>query len=157
LLASRAAGIGAMPERLGLTSKQFGAMLALHFPGIDGHELKAGPSLPLDRTAEREELRTLFLVHAADLNPERVWMADLLVAGCMGDDHLWQDLGLWSRPDVSGLIAHNFPALKAKNDRDMKWKKFLYKQLCVQEGVYTCRSPSCEVCGDYKSCFALEE
>jgi len=156
MLASRAAGFGAMPERLGLTSKQFGALMARHFPGIDPHSFAGGAVMPLDRVEEREELRKLFLVHAADMDPERVWIADLLVAGCMGDDHLWQDLGLWSRQDVSALITHNFPALKAKNDRDMKWKKFLYKQLCIQEGVYTCRAPSCEVCGDFSTCFGQE-
>jgi nitrogen fixation protein NifQ len=47
--------------------------------------------------------------------------------------------------------------LKARNDRDMKWKRFFYKQLCNQEGVYTCRSPSCEVCADYVRCFGPEE
>ena len=75
----------------------------------------------------------------------------------MASDHLWQDLGLWSRQDLSALMADNFPALKAKNDRDMKWKKFLYKQLCNQEGIYTCRSPSCEVCADYQACFGPED
>ena len=156
MLASSAAGFGGMPERLGLTAKQFGAALACFFPGMDSDELLNGPSLDLGRAEEREELRTLLLVHAADLSPERVWMADILAAGCMADDHLWQDLGLWSRQDLSAMIEHNFPALKKRNERDMKWKKFFYTQLCVQEGVYTCRSPSCEVCADYKACFGLE-
>jgi nitrogen fixation protein NifQ len=74
----------------------------------------------------------------------------------MGADHLWQDLGLGSRQDLSELFWRNFPALAAMNQRDMKWKKFLYKQLCFQEGIYTCRAPSCEVCVDYSSCFGPE-
>lgn len=84
-------------------------------------------------------------------------MAEILVAGCLGDDHLWQDLGLWSRQELSGLIAHNFPAIAARNSRDMKWKKFLYKQLCEAEGIYVCRAPSCDVCIDYPKCFGSEE
>jgi nitrogen fixation protein NifQ len=75
----------------------------------------------------------------------------------MANDHLWQDLGLWSRQDLSDLMVRNFPALAAKNDRDMKWKKFLYKQLCLQEGVYLCRAPSCAICCDYIRCFGPEE
>ncbi len=39
----------------------------------------------------------------------------------------------------------------------MKWKKFIYKQLCITEGIYTCRAPSCEVCADYADCFGPEE
>jgi nitrogen fixation protein NifQ len=84
-------------------------------------------------------------------------MADIFVAGCMGSDHLWQDLGLWSRQDLSALFKHNFPVLVEKNVGDMKWKKFLYKQLCLQEGIYVCRAPSCEMCQDYWKCFGPEE
>jgi nitrogen fixation protein NifQ len=38
----------------------------------------------------------------------------------------------------------------------MKWKKFLYRQLCLEEGIYVCRAPSCEVCKDYDLCFGPE-
>jgi len=84
-------------------------------------------------------------------------MSVIVATGCMANDHLWQDLGLWSRRDLSELMARNFPTLAAKNDRDMKWKKFLYKQLCEREGVYLCRAPSCAVCCDYAKCFGPEE
>jgi nitrogen fixation protein NifQ len=55
------------------------------------------------------------------------------------------------------MLQYNFPELAAKNDKDMKWKKFLYKQLCEAEGLYLCRAPSCEVCIDYPKCFGSEE
>lgn len=157
MLASQRAGIGAMPYCLGLTQKQFAAMMRLHFPGAVADQWMHGPELDLARAPERDDLRTLFLANSPKVTPEKEWMADILVAGCMGDDHLWQDLGLWSRQDLSALIETNFPVLKARNDRDMKWKRFFYKQLCNQEGVYTCRSPSCEVCADYVRCFGPEE
>jgi nitrogen fixation protein NifQ len=89
-------------------------------------------------------------------SPSEVWMAQALAAGCMGTDHLWQDLGLWSRGDLTGLMRRNFPALARRNVKDMKWKRFLYKQLCEAEGIYTCRSPSCETCTDYHGCFGPE-
>ncbi|MEZ5542388.1 MAG: nitrogen fixation protein NifQ [Pseudomonadota bacterium] len=40
---------------------------------------------------------------------------------------------------------------------DLKWKKFLYKQLSMTEGVYTCRAPTCQVCTDYGAYFGPEE
>jgi len=83
-------------------------------------------------------------------------MARIVVAGCMASDHLWSDLGLWSCTDLTALMRRNFPALAARNVRDMRWKHFLYKQLCETEGIYTCRAPSCEVCDDYPGCFGPE-
>lgn len=83
-------------------------------------------------------------------------MASIVATACMGLDHLWQDLGLWSRNELSALLHTNFPILAARNIRDMKWKKFLYKQLCEREGIYVCRAPSCDVCADYALCFGSE-
>ncbi|MCK7499364.1 MAG: nitrogen fixation protein NifQ [Comamonadaceae bacterium] len=31
----------------------------------------------------------------------------------------------------------------------MKWKKFLYKQLCEREEILVCKAPSCAVCCDH--------
>ena len=107
---------------------------------------------------EKDDLIRYIQTRAA--YPEREetrWIVSILVAGCLGEDHLWQDLGLWSRQDLSGLIAYNFPQIKAANDKDMKWKKFLYKQLCEAEGIYVCRAPSCDVCVDYPRCFGPED
>jgi nitrogen fixation protein NifQ len=53
-------------------------------------------------------------------------------------------------------MVENFPHLAAKNDRDMKWKRFLYRQLCEREGIHICPAPSCQVCTDYAKCFAPE-
>ena len=65
-------------------------------------------------------------------------------------------MGFWSRADLSAFIRAGFAPLADKNVLDMKWKKFFYKQLCIQEGVYTCRAPSCQVCADYAACFGPE-
>jgi nitrogen fixation protein NifQ len=65
-------------------------------------------------------------------------------------------MGFWSRKDLSAFIGHGFMPLAEKNVHDMKWKKFFYKQLCNQKGVYTCRAPSCQVCADYRECFGPE-
>jgi nitrogen fixation protein NifQ len=80
-------------------------------------------------------------------------MAQVVAAACMGQDHLWQDLGLLNRTELNALMQRNFPALAARNVKDMKWKRFLYRQLCEMEGIQACRAPSCEICTDYAHCF----
>ena len=75
----------------------------------------------------------------------------------MRDNHLWQDMGLPNRALLSRLMAHNFPALAARNVGDMKWKKFFYRQLCEQANVPICKSPNCADCVDYRVCFGHEE
>ena len=157
MLDSWSQGLGALPAWLGLGESGFAAMFARYFAGAPWPELPQCAAPDAGREAEREELRTLLLLHRAGRDRSEEWLADIVSHACMASDHLWQDLGLWSRQDLSALMADNFPALKAKNDRDMKWKKFLYKQLCNQEGIYTCRSPSCEVCADYQACFGPED
>jgi nitrogen fixation protein NifQ len=84
-------------------------------------------------------------------------VAETVAVACLGDDHLWQDLQLASRAELSALLWHWFPALAAKNDRDMKWKKFFYRELCAREDVLICKSPSCAACTDYDRCFGPED
>jgi nitrogen fixation protein NifQ len=99
----------------------------------------------------------LLLDFRSGLDPSELWMAKIVTAACMANDHLWQDLGLWSRSDLSQLMQTNFPELAARNVHDMKWKKFIYKQLCEREEIRICRAPSCEVCADYDKCFGPED
>ncbi len=158
ILASWCAGEGALPDFLGLAPERFRELLATRFPGfVIGGRAVSGRKADFARMLERDDLANLLRGFSIEAGPELDWITGILVAGCLGDDHLWQDLGLWSRSDLSALIQFNFPELAARNDRDMKWKKFLYKQLCEAEGIYVCRAPSCEVCADYARCFGSED
>ncbi len=159
MLATQVGGGGSLPVGLGLKSAEFAALLERHFPGA---ALPIVPARPLpDRDPrlleEQEELIQLLDLRRAGRDVSERWMSVIVATGCMANDHLWEDLGLWSRQDLSKLMVRNFPTLAAKNDRDMKWKKFLYKQLCEQEGIYLCRAPSCAVCRDYALCFGPED
>ena len=158
ILASWSVGEGAMPEWLGLGESAYRAMMAYHFPYVDASLIAAGGrAVEPTRSDEMEDLRRLLWQNGSGAEPSQTWMVDILIAGCMGADHLWQDLGLWCRADLSTLMNDNFAPLARRNDRDMKWKKFLYKQLCESEGIYVCRAPSCEVCADYRNCFGPED
>lgn len=151
-------GDSVLPDALGLGGEAFHQLLDRQFPGYRLEATAAsGNVLDFGRMLEKQDLEQLLRQHARSKDEENEWLIGIIVAGCLGSDHLWQDLGLWSRGELSALLSHNFPALAARNDRDMKWKKFLYKQLCEAEGLYVCRAPSCEVCKDYSLCFGSEE
>jgi nitrogen fixation protein NifQ len=159
MLASQVSGMGDMPQRLGLSRHQFANLLQQLYNLDDSSSFdQYGSELDLSRSPEHEDLRNLYLEHTAPGISQQTaeWVADILVAGCMGGDHLWQDMGFWSRNDLSAIIRFAFAPLADKNTQDMKWKKFFYKQLCVREGVYACRAPSCQVCVDYVNCFGPE-
>ncbi|KAB2928248.1 MAG: nitrogen fixation protein NifQ [Candidatus Contendobacter sp.] len=159
MVASQVGGGGALPVGLGLSPTEFTALLDRHFPAVALPPSVRRPPPVWDARLleEKDELISLLDFHRAGRDVSERWLSVIVATGCMANDHLWQDLGLWSRRDLSELMMRNFPALAAKNDRDMKWKKFLYKQLCEQEGVYLCRAPSCAVCCDYSLCFGPEE
>jgi len=156
MIASQIDDVGALPPGLGLSEKDFSELLSTHFPGVQ-LVIRGMTDVSDPRAPERDDVLALLLEHRAHRNMSEQWMAEIVTAACMASDHLWQDLGLWSREYLSRLMRQNFPALAAKNVHDMKWKKFIYKQLCEQEGINACRAPSCEYCTDYLNCFGPEE
>lgn len=156
MITSQIAGIGALPPALGLNEDDFSALLSLHYPGAEIVVRHSSHTVD-PRALERDDVLALLLEHRAFQSRSEEWMAEVVTNACMANDHLWQDLGLWSRAYLSQLMKQNFPSLAAKNVHDMKWKKFLYKQLCDKEGISVCRSPSCEYCTDYLNCFGPED
>jgi len=111
------------------------------------------------REDEVADLVDLLLNHAdpgAGSATDARRVALTVAVACLGDQHLWQDLRLASRAELSALMRHWFPALVARNHGDMKWKKFLYKQLCEREELFICKAPSCAACSDRPVCFGPE-
>ncbi len=108
------------------------------------------------REDEYEDILALLMEHRTQGTYEETLLAREMAMACMGDNHLWQDMGLPDRQRLSDLIAENFHSLHVRNVGNMKWKKFFYKQLCEKMGVNACRSPSCSVCTDYGNCFGPE-
>ncbi len=158
MLATLYSGESSMPEYLGLSETDFYRLIDRHFATATLPKLLLNqPEIRANRLPERQDLCDLLLNCRADMDEEREWIAQIITAGCMKDDHLWQDLWLFSRTELSLLMEHNFPKLATQNYNNMKWKKFLYRQLCHQAGAYLCRAPTCEECTDYLDCFGSEE
>ena len=158
IIASWQVGLGALPDYLGLQPNGFQLLVTSNFPGYDLAETAvSGVKADFSRMLEKQDLEQFLRRFVVVQSEVCEALISMLVAACLGNDHLWQDLGLWSRKDLSGLLGQNFPELITLNHKDMKWKKFLYKQLCEAEGIYVCRAPSCEVCKDYPHCFGPED
>jgi nitrogen fixation protein NifQ len=145
----------------GLARQSFADMMASVFPGFTADGLVAAMPLTqstLNRRADEfEDLLDLLLEHCTWRTDECFWVAHALATASMGGNHLWQDMGLPDRVALSELIECNFTSLFVRNVGDMKWKKFLYRELCKRAEVMICKSPSCGVCVDYKVCFGKEE
>lgn len=152
IIAGQAAGNGCLPPTLGLSEADYRALLATFFPAAD----LVGVTHEEILIPEKEDLEKLLTDHRAGAGTAEQWIASIIASACAGSDHLWQDLGLANRGELSQLMFHNFPALAASNSGDMKWKKFLYRQFCALEGIYTCPAPSCGVCTDFAKCFGPE-
>jgi nitrogen fixation protein NifQ len=109
-----------------------------------------------DRRVEYDALVLLLTDNASADAPETRDVAEAIAAGCMGDRHLWRDLGLPDRATLREILETYFSPLAARNDRDMRWKKFLCKCLCRWEGFHVCRAPTCDACDAYEECFSPE-
>lgn len=159
MLASNSVGLGDMPPLLGLEPGLFGRMLRATFPGVNWPAASPAASSRQAATEmpEYAELKSLFTEFAAPGVKEEPWWIELMIAGCNGREHMWRDMGLLERGDLTRLICNCFPELGRRNVRDMKWKKFIYKQLCEREGIIACPAPTCDQCASFKECFSPEE
>ena len=154
LLARRA------PLIRGLSEDGFARLIDEYFPGLDcrnGAAPAADAPGRLFALDEFDDLVELLLDHRASGRVQEHWLAHAVATAAMGENHLWQDMGLPSRKVLSELMSTHFPTLAAKNTGDMKWKKFFYRQLCERSGIPICKSPHCADCCDFRLCFGPEE
>jgi nitrogen fixation protein NifQ len=110
------------------------------------------------RHDEFEDLVAMLLEAAGPAaDADRRTLAEVVARACLGDDHLWHDLGLPSRQHLSDLLHEHFRPLAGRNLGNMRWKKFFYLQLCERAEIRACRAPSCSVCKLQAECFGSEE
>lgn len=144
--------IGARPLIRGLDAASFAEMCAECIPGVPLDNGESGAQT----FDEFDELFELLMLHAEPCDRMSFWLAAVISTAAQRDNHLWQDMGLPSRRELSGILQKRFPRLAAANVGDMKWKKFFYRQLCQRAGVPICKSPNCADCMDYAYCFGPE-
>ena len=105
---------------------------------------------------DERSLRELLMRFCTHRTPFQFRLAALIARRAMRPNHLWQDLGLRNRAELGALMRRHFEALADRNVNDMKWKKFLYRTICRDEGFRLCTAPCCAECDDFAGCFGDE-
>lgn len=141
----------------GLDAAALGAFVAGLFPDAAAELVKMAAGAAATPAPEEQSVADILLMYASgELDFVRP-LAVMIARRCQEPRHLWQDLGLRDRSELSQLMQRHFPRLKARNSGDMKWKKFLYRMVCGSEGFTLCPAPVCSDCDDFASCFGAEE
>jgi len=143
---------------LGFDRHEFRALVAACLAGVEPeHEWEATAYALCASQAPAlfAPLTELLLAQRAPGLAERParWLAHALAAAGFGSRHLWQDLGLSGRAEVSRLMRLCFPALAKQNTADLKWKRFLFLALGEQLGRPGLTPPHCDGCDGYAACF----
>lgn len=141
-------------KTLGLGSDDLTALHEMFFPNAPIiHHVEPNREVFPERN---EEVLNIILSHLpADPTPQpSVWLAHILAARSTQPGHLWVAMGLFERPQLTAAIQRHLPTLAEANNQGMRWKRYLYKQVCDLNGGTMCKAPNCGVCSDYALCFA---
>jgi nitrogen fixation protein NifQ len=101
-------------------------------------------------------VRDLLLANRSTEGEDGRLLAAMIARRSMEPNHLWEDLGLRDRSELTRLLARHFAPLAARNTKNMKWKRFFYRMLCEDEGFSMCSTPVCSACSDFHTCFGEE-
>jgi len=141
---------------LGLARDALGALLARHFAST------LSPHRFPEQIAETEHrdfvdsMRALLLrfeVSPATVDADAHCLATIIASACLRPDHLWRDLGLDGRDDVTAILTRHYPLLVARNVDGLRWKKFLARELAFDEGREPGPAPGCPGCEDFGFCY----
>jgi len=147
---------GSFTDALGIFGASLRRNIDCYFPGtlerLEEFDLDAEPVITEDERCVRE---LLWRFRTAPL-PLNSLLSVLVARRTTRANHLWQDLGLANRDELSRLMDRHFSALALRNNQDMKWKKFFYRMICREDGFTMCTAPSCSECSDFSLCFGDE-
>ena len=141
---------------LGLTRAALEALRSRHFP--DAKSLHAVPE-PIAVHEHRpfvDALHAFLLHHESSLaatDDDALCLATIIATACLRPDHLWRDLGLDGRDDVTAILTRHYPQLVARNTDNTRWKKFLARELAGSQGCEPAPAPGCPGCEDYSFCY----
>ncbi|MDE1182310.1 nitrogen fixation protein NifQ [Paraburkholderia sp.] len=145
---------------LGLSDQQTAALFARHFPAIRAPSLTVTGAFPLtvQHTAHAtfiSSMKRLLQTHtSAAVDPaDADCLASIIAHACLRPDHLWRDLGLRGRDDVTQMLDRYVPSLVARNVDNLRWKKLLARELALSLGETPGPAPGCPGCEDFSFCF----
>lgn len=158
ILAAAAMDKGWLAECAGLAAAEFTSLIAEWFPAAVDHI----PSwLPPDGLVKEDDdeiamVRDLLMAQRSSDGDVGRWLAAMVARRSMEPNHLWEDLGLRERPELTRLLMRHFAPLAMRNTNNMKWKRFFYRMLCEDDGFVMCTTPVCTQCNDFALCFGDE-
>lgn len=141
---------------VGLSPAQFRALLDRRFPGAYDLFCVCEAERPYADDDEIAMVRELLLAHRSTESDDSRWLAAMIARRAIEPNHLWEDLGLRNRAELSRLLARHFASLAERNTGNMRWKRFFYRMLCEADGMVMCTTPVCADCADFDLCFGEE-
>ncbi|MGN8544750.1 nitrogen fixation protein NifQ [Bradyrhizobium sp. 13971] len=156
ILAAASMDGGPLPEKAGLSGHELAALLERYFPSVGVKISEQLLAFKCDENDEIAMVRDLLLKHRSTEGRIGGWLAAMIARRAIEPDHLWEDLGLRNRGELSRLLSRHFAPLAARNNNNMRWKRFFYRSLCEDEGLVMCTTPVCTQCSDFHLCFGEE-
>lgn len=146
-------------QALGLGEEDLIELVDSYFPGFDPARLEQ-PAVQATPPGNPEVLKILLGHVPCDStggrNLSAEWLARSIAARASRPGHLWVSMGFIERPQLSAAIRRHLPTLALANSDNMRWKRFLFKQVCKLNGGVMCKNPNCGDCSDYALCFPPE-
>ncbi len=156
ILAVAAMETGPMAERAGLTAADLVGLMTQWFPAACGVGVAWRAQEDAVEDDETAMVRDLLLAQRSSEGDAGRFLAAMIARRAMEPNHLWEDLGLRDRSELTRLLARHFGPLAARNTRNMRWKRFFYRALCESDGFVMCTTPVCTDCRDFELCFGDE-
>lgn len=159
VLAVAASEGGSLAERSGLSANELETLLDRHFPASTFYPSYGAPAGVLPCAADDEEIEMVRALLAGQRSSEGDigrWLAAMVARRAMEPNHLWEDLGLRNRAELTRLLMRHFEPLASRNIRNMRWKRFFYRSMCEDDGFVMCTTPICAQCTDFATCFGEE-
>jgi nitrogen fixation protein NifQ len=156
ILAAAAMENGSVAERAGLAAADLAALMAQWFPAACGQGVAWHAQGTVAGDDEIAMVRDLLLAQRSSEGDSGRWLASMIARRSMEPNHLWEDLGLRDRTELTRLLARHFGPIAARNTRNMRWKRFFYRMLCEDDGLVMCSTPVCTNCNDFNVCFGDE-
>lgn len=148
---------GRVNERVGLSADDLALLFARWFPDLRHLVLAWSPVNAGEEEVEVGAVRGLLLLNSATPGDDGRWLARMVARRAVEPNHLWEDLGLRNRGELMRLMQRHFTPLYERNTRNMRWKRFFYRQLCEDDGFLMCATPVCTDCNDFELCFGEED
>ncbi len=149
-----------MTAALGLNEEQLAALFATWFPYFDRRLVDGKQPIliaPPQINADVEDVLFSFVPADAEATSPAWLLAQILAARAAHKGHLWVAMGLLKRPQLTAAIRRHLPELAEANNKEMRWKRFLFKRVCDLGGGVMCKTPNCGDCSDFALCFVTDD